>query len=262
MSEAGLFSLAGRAAVVTGGASGIGAATAEMFAQAGADIVLPWFPGDPHDPEPVAQRIRALGRGVEVIEADVSKASDADRAVATAVESYGRIDIVVANAGILRQSSAEELDDEHFLEILQVDLVGVFRCFRAALPHMREAGYGRLLATSSIAGAVQGWSDHVHYTAAKAGVVGLVRSLALETGKAGITVNAIAPGVVVSPQTQDPVNSLGEAGLAAFAPSVPVGRNGTPEDIAAAFLYLASEQASFMTGQVLVVDGGITLVLV
>jgi 3-oxoacyl-[acyl-carrier protein] reductase len=126
---------------------------------------------------------------------------------------------------------------------------------------MRDAGFGRLLATSSIAGAVQGWPRHVHYAAAKAGIVGLVRSLALEVAADGITVNAVAPGVVVSPQSSDPVNSLGPDGLRSFAERVPVGRNGRPEDVAGALVYLASEEASFLTGQTIVVDGGVTLSL-
>ena len=127
---------------------------------------------------------------------------------------------------------------------------------------MIEAGWGRLLATSSIAGGVQGWSRHVHYATAKAGIVGMVRALALEVGPNGITVNAVAPGVIETPQSLDPVNSLGPDGVAAFASSVPVGRNGRPEDIAHAFAYLASEEASFVTGQTLVVDGGVTLSMV
>ncbi len=109
---------------------------------------------------------------------------------------------------------------------------------------------------------MQGWPRHVHYTAAKAGVVGLVRSLAVEYAAHGITVNAVAPGVIVSPQTLDPVNSLGPAGLEEFAKSVPVGRNGQPLDIANAFLFLASDRASYITGQTIVVDGGVTLSLV
>ena len=156
---------------------------------------------------------------------------------------------------------ATELDDERWRQLMEIDLLGVFRCFRAALPHMIEAGWGRLLATSSIAGAHQGWARHVHYAAAKAGLVGLVRGLAVEVAPHGITVNAVAPGVIVTPQSLDPVNSLGPDGVEAFAARVPVGRNGLPEDIAHAFLYLASEEASFLTGQVLLVDGGVSLSL-
>jgi 3-oxoacyl-[acyl-carrier protein] reductase len=182
--------------------------------------------------------------------------------VQTAVAELGGLDIVVANAGIARRVPSAELSDDAFHRLLDVDLVGVFRCFRAAVPTMRAQGWGRLIATSSIAGAHYGWPDHVHYTAAKAGIVGLVRTFALDVARDGITVNAVAPGVVTSPQSSDPVNSLGPAGLEAFADTVPVGRNGSPEDIAATFLYLASDEASFLTGQTLIVDGGVSLQLV
>jgi 3-oxoacyl-[acyl-carrier protein] reductase len=175
------------------------------------------------------------------------------------VAELGRLDVVVANAAIARDVPSAELDDERWNALLQVDLAGVFRCFRAAMPHMIEAGWGRLLATSSIAGAVQGWASHAHYTTAKAGLVGLVRTLAVELGPHGITTNAIAPGLIETPQSLDPVNSLGPDGVRDFASSVPVRRNGQPEDIAHAFLFLASEEASYVNGQVLLVDGGVSL---
>ena len=257
-----MFRLDGRAALVTGAASGIGAATACVFAEAGADLVLAWYSGDSYDVGPVVRSVEARGRRCVAVEGDIARAGTAERLVAEALERFGRLDVVVANAAIARNVPATELDDERWQQLLDVDLTGVFRCFRAALPHMIQAGWGRLLATSSIAGAVQGWAGHVHYTAAKSGIAGLVRGLAVELGPQGITVNAVAPGVIVTPQSLDPVNSLGPEGVEAFAARVPVRRNGTPEDIAHLFCFLASEEAGFVTGQTIVADGGVTLSLV
>jgi 3-oxoacyl-[acyl-carrier protein] reductase len=256
-----VFSLAGRTALVTGAASGIGAATARVFAEAGADVVAGWYPGDPHDVEPTRAGVEAAGRRCVVVEVDVSDTASVEAMVARSVSELCRLDIVVAGAAIARDVPTAELDDERWEALLNVNLTGVFRTFRAAIPHMIEAGWGRLLTASSIAGAYQGWSQHAHYTASKGGLVGLVRTLAVELGRHGITANAIAPGVIETPQSQDPVNSLGPDGLVEFAKRVPVGRNGQPEDIANTFLFLASEEASYLTGQVLLVDGGVSLSL-
>jgi 3-oxoacyl-[acyl-carrier protein] reductase len=255
------FRLDGRVALVTGAASGIGAATAKVFAEAGADVVAGWYPRDPHDVEPTRRSVETAGRRCLVVEVDVSDTASVDALVSEAVEKLGRLDIVLANAAIARDVPTAELDDERWSALLEVDLGGVFRCFRASIPHLVERGWGRLLATSSIAGAYQGWARHAHYATAKAGLVGLVRTLAVELGPHGITANAIAPGVIETPQSLDPVNSLGPEGVRDFADRVPVRRNGQPEDIANTFLFLASEEASFLTGQVLLVDGGVSLSL-
>ncbi len=255
------FRLDGRVALVTGAASGIGAATAEVFADAGADIAAGWYPPDPHDVEPTRRAVEASGRRCLAVEVDVSDTDSVSGFVSHTIAELGRLDVVVANAAIARDASTAELDDDQWSGLLDVDLGGVFRSFRAAIPHMIDAGWGRLLATSSIAGAYQGWARHAHYTTAKAGIVGLVRTLAVELGPHGITANAIAPGVIETPQSLDPVNSLGPEGVRDFAARVPVRRNGQPEDIAHTFLFLASEEASFLTGQVLLVDGGVSLSL-
>jgi 3-oxoacyl-[acyl-carrier protein] reductase len=256
-----MFRLDGKVALVTGAASGIGAATARVFAEAGADVVAAWYPPDPHDVEPTRRAVEAAGRRCLVVEADVSDTAAVEGLVDRSIGELGRVDIVVANAAVARDVASADLDDERWSGLIEVDLGGVFRCFRAALPHMMESGWGRLLATSSIAGAYQGWARHAHYTTAKAGIVGLVRTLAVELAPHGITANAVAPGVVETPQSLDPVNSLGPEGVREFAARVPVGRNGRPEDIAYTFLFLASEEASYLTGQVLLVDGGVSLSL-
>lgn len=250
-----MFDLDGRVAFITGAASGIGAATARVFANAGASVTLAWYPPDGHDVTAVEKVIAGSGGRCLTAEVDVRQSGDVDAAVDRTVSAFGSIDIVVANAGIARKARPDQLDDDAWGAVLDVDLNGAWRCFRAALPHMRRARYGRLLATSSVAGTVQAWTAHPHYTAAKAGLVGLIRTLAVEYGPDGITANAVAPGVIDTPQANDPVNSLGPDGIRALAPKVPAGRVGVAEDIAYLFQYLASEQASYVSGQLIVVDG-------
>ena len=247
--------------MVTGAASGIGAATAIAFAQAGADVALGWLPGDPHDVSPVRAAVEAAGRRVVVNELDVTSTDSVTTFVAAAFKAFGRIDICVANAGIARTVPALELTDEKWNRIMNVNLLGVWRCFRAVLPRMLDAGYGRLLATSSVAGTTQSWTEHVDYTASKAGIVGLVKSLAIEVGGRGVTVNAVAPGVIESPQSLDPVNSLGVEGVALAGRMNPVGRVGKPQDVAALYRFLASEDAGFINGQLITIDGGRTLLI-
>jgi 3-oxoacyl-[acyl-carrier protein] reductase len=255
-----MFALVGRVAVITGAASGIGAATAVHFARAGASLVLADYSPDGHDMAAVVTACEAHGARVEVRQADVRRASDLDALVAHALDKFGRVDIALANAAIARKVPAADLDDAAWNDLIDVDLSGVWRLFRAALTPMRAAGYGRLLATSSTVGNQESWSEHIHYSAAKAGIMGLVRSLAAEVGPEGITVNAVAPGIIETPQTLDAANSLGASGIAATAGTQPIRRVGIPSDIAAGFGYLASEEAGFLTGQLLTIDGGRTLV--
>ena len=257
-----MFRLDGKTAVITGAASGIGAATAALYARAGANVVLGWYPGDPHEVEPVAEAITAAGGNAVTVPVDVRSTDEVQKLLGAAVERFGGVDIVLAMAAIARLVPSEQLDDVRWNELLDVDLAGVFRCFREAIPHLRARGGGRLLATSSIAGAFVGWAEHTHYATSKAGIQGMVRSLALEFGPDQITVNAVAPGVIATPQALDPVNSLGPEGVAAFGQNVPLGRSGVPDDIAAVYLFLASDEAGYVTGQTILVDGGVTLPLV
>ncbi len=254
-----MFDLHNRVAVITGAASGIGATTARIFAEAGADVGIGWYPGDPHDVEPVRRAVEAAGRRALVCEVDVRDSGQVDALVERCVDELGSVDIAVANAGIARTVPLERLDDEAWYATLDVDLTGAWRVFRAALPHMRKAGYGRLIATSSVAGTVSAWPQHPHYAASKAGLVGLIQNLAVDYGPDGITANAVAPGVIETPQALDPVNSLGPDGVAATAPKVPVRRVGQPEDIAYLYRFLASEEAGYVSGQLIVADGARSL---
>jgi 3-oxoacyl-[acyl-carrier protein] reductase len=255
-----MFSLADQVAIVTGSASGIGAATARRFAKAGAHCVLAAYSPDGHDVDRVRADVEAAGRQALVVETDVSQTPSVDGLVAETLRRFGRLDIAVANAAIARRKPSIELDDEAWSQTLAIDLHGVWRLFRAALKPMTRAGYGRLLATTSTAGPFEAWEEHTHYSAAKAGIVGMVRTLAAEVGPSGITVNAIAPGIIETPQTLDNVNSLGAKGIAETGRTQPVRRIGKPDDIAAAYHFLASADASFITGHTLLVDGGRMLI--
>jgi 3-oxoacyl-[acyl-carrier protein] reductase len=259
-SEEAVFSLENCAAVITGAASGIGAATARVFAEAGADVALAWFPGDPHDVTPVRRAVEMAGRQAIVVEVDVRSDEDVDRLVAACVAELGRVDIAVANAGVAPKIPLDGLDGATWNAAVDLNLTGAWRLFRAAIPHMCEAGYGRLLATSSDAGTVSAWGEHHHYAAAKAGLVGLIQNLAVEYGPFGLTANAVAPGTVVSPQSLDSVNSMGQEGIADIRPHIPVRRVGAPDDIAHLYRFLASEEAGYLNGATIVVDGGLSLV--
>jgi 3-oxoacyl-[acyl-carrier protein] reductase len=251
-----VFRLDLRTAIVTGATGGIGAATALALTEQGADIVLAVAPGERAAGESLADQIRGGGHRALVVEADVRSTDDVARLVARTLDDFGRLDVLVANAGVLHRAPTTDLADEDWSRVLDTNLSGVFRCFRAVLPVMKTAGWGRLLATSSISGALWGSTQHPHYAASKAGLVGLVRSVAIEAAPHGITVNAVAPGVIETAQSLDPVNSLGPAGVERVGRTLPVGRVGTGHDVGALFAFLASDEAAFMTGQTLLLDGG------
>jgi len=250
-----MFNLTNRVAVITGAASGIGAATARCFAAAGADVALAWYPEDEHDIDVVRRDVEAHGRRCVVEAVDVGVRADVDRLVERTVSELGGVHIAVANAGIARRVPLSAHDDEAWNRVMNVNLHGAYRLFRACLPHMQRQGFGRLLATSSVAGTVAAWPQHLDYVSSKAGLVGLIQTLAVEYGPEGITANVIAPGVIRTPQALDPVNSLGPDAIEQVADRVPVRRVGRPEDIAHTFQFLASDEASYVSGQLIVVDG-------
>jgi 3-oxoacyl-[acyl-carrier protein] reductase len=244
-------------AVITGAASGIGQALAVEYARRSVRTVIGAFPGDPHDPDETARQVRAAGGACVVHEVDVRDTAQVEAFAQRAVAEFGRLDIAVAGAGVLRRSPLGELTDDAWDDMLQVDLTGVLRTLRSAARRMD--GGGAMVAISSIAGGVYGWGEHAHYAAAKAGVLGLCRSLAVELAPRRIRVNAVIPGLIVTPQSLDPVNSLGLDGLARAGADIPWGRVGEPTEVASVIAFLTSSDAAYVTGQSLVVDGGLTV---
>lgn len=246
-----------KVAVISGGASGIGQSLAIEYAKTGVDSVVNYFPSDPHDVQETVEAVKNAGAQCLAVPGDVSKTEDVNALIEAAIEEFGRIDIVVANAGIVRTNTIEEMTDEDWYALLHVDLSGVMRMFRAATPHLPEGGV--MIGVSSISGGVYGWGEHSHYAAAKSGVIGLVRSLAVELGPRGIRVNAVVPGLIESPQSLDEENSLGEAGLKAAGDNIPLRRAGQVSEVAKTIQFLTSDAASYITGQDIVIDGGLTV---
>jgi 3-oxoacyl-[acyl-carrier protein] reductase len=247
-----------KALLVTGAASGIGRATALAAAAGGYAVAVGTFEGDPYDADAVVAEIAAAGGRALAVPADVRDSDALVAAVDATVAQFGRLDAVVANAGVLKLAPLEVLGDDDWQRILDIDLTGVMRTVRAAVPKLSP--HSTMVVVSSIAGAAVGWAGHTPYTSAKAGLIGFVRSAALELGPRGIRINAVLPGVIESPQSLDPVNSGGPAGLERSAPVIPLGRVGQPADVAEAILFLLSDSAGYITGQSITVDGGLTAV--
>ncbi|MGV2108297.1 SDR family NAD(P)-dependent oxidoreductase [Agrobacterium vitis] len=244
-----------RIVIITGAGIGIGAAAAKAFGALGDHVVVTDILDA--EGEAVAQAIRAAGGSAEFHHYDVRSTPAADALVADIEARLGRIDVVVANAGIAHRVPLQELTDEKWDLTFDIDLKGIFRLVRAATPGMRARKSGAIVALSSIMGIAYGWDEHVHYSAAKSGVVGLVRGLAVELARDGVRVNGIAPGYIRTAQLLSEENSLGPVGAEKAAEIIPMGRLGTPDDIADVITFLASNAARYMTGQVLVVDGGL-----
>jgi 3-oxoacyl-[acyl-carrier protein] reductase len=245
-----------RTVLVTGASSGIGRAVAIAHGRAGDNVVLGTFADDPHDIQVALAAVEAAGgRGV-VLSADVRSTAQMTAASEAAVEHFGGLDAVVANAGWLQLAPLADLSDDLWHSVIDIDLTGVMRTVRGALPHLGPGA--AIVCVSSIAGGTVGWAGHTPYTSAKAGILGFVRSASLELAELGIRINAVLPGVVESPQTLDAVNSAGAEGLSRSAKRIPLGRVGTPEDIADVVAFLLSDQARYVTGQSITVDGGLT----
>jgi len=243
--------LDGKVAVVTGGASGIGLATVKRMAAENAKVLLADYAKQGAE---VATAMKAEGYDVEFCHVDVSNEEQVAAMVARAVELWGRLDIIVANAGIGSLGKADELTAQAWNQVIGINLTGVFFCAKHAIAAMRKSGGGSIINTASILGHV-GFPGATAYAAAKAGVVNLTRTMAVDYAKEKIRVNAICPGFIETPMVQ---NGLTADQLQWIAGLHPMGRLGKPEEIANAILFLASDEASFVTGTSLLADGGYT----
>jgi 3-oxoacyl-[acyl-carrier protein] reductase len=248
-----------RNVLITGAGIGIGKGIATAFAALGDHVVLT----DVLEAEgaAAAAELRAAGGSAEFMRLDVTSTTEANRVVAAVEAARGPLDVIVANAGIAHKIPLQTMTDELWHHTLDVDLTGMIRVVRAAASRMKAARRGAIVCISSVVGTAYGWADHVPYSAAKAGVAGLVKGLAIDLAPDGIRVNGIAPGLIRTAQTLDPVNSVGAAGLEAMTPRVPLGRIGEPRDIADVVAFLASDQARYVTGQIITVDGGLLVAL-
>ena len=245
----------GRVALVTGASRGIGRATAERFAREGARVCLTDVEAD--GASEAAATLVDEGMDVFATRMDVTSRTEVEEVVERTIDRYGRLDVLVNNAGVTRDSLLHKMADEDWRQVLNVHLTGAFLCSRAAQKHMVERGYGRIVNVSSTSSL--GNRGQANYSAAKAGLQGFTKTLAVELGPFGVTVNSVAPGFIETEMTRTTAARMGMAWedfVAELVKDIPVGRGGRPEDVASAILYFASEEASFVSGQVLYVAGG------
>jgi 3-oxoacyl-[acyl-carrier protein] reductase len=239
-----------KVALVTGGSRGIGRASALRLAEQCSRIAIN-YRGNHAAAEECLELLRQVGVEAIALQADVSEPGEVNQMMAHVEKEWGGLDILVNNAGIRRDSLALRLSDEDWDRVLDINLKGAFYCARAALRFMIRKRWGRIINISSVAG-LTGNPGQVNYCASKAGLLGLTRSLAREVARRNITVNAVAPGLIAT----DMVEDLGGEALDLIASRIPMGRLGTPEEVAEVVSFLASEASSYITGQVICVDGG------
>mgnify|MGYP000910973001 CR=1 FL=1 len=242
--------LEGQVALVTGASRGIGRAIALELARAGADVVVN-YAGSEGAAREVVQEIEGLNRKAIMIRANVAQSEEVEQMVKEAISTFGKIDILVNNAGITRDNLLMRMKEEEFDDVISTNLKGVFNCIKAVTRPMMKARGGRIINISSVVG-VMGNPGQVNYVAAKAGVIGMTKSVARELAARNITVNAVAPGFIETDMTA----VLAEETRQNLMGQIPLQRLGKPEDIAHAVKFLASKEAAYMTGQVLHVDGG------
>jgi len=239
--------LQGQVAIITGGARGIGEGVCEVFCREGATVAM-W---DILDGSEVVERISNLGGNIFYQNVDVTSKKSVNKAVNFIINKYNKIDILINNAGIIRDKSFMKMTENDWDDVVNVNLKSLFIVSKAVLPFMKESGYGRIVSASSING-FQGAFGQTNYSATKAGISGFTRSLCKEVGKYGITVNAVAPGFIKSVMTESMPKNVIEAGIN----MIPVKRIGTPEDMGQAYLFLASKESGFISGITLHANGG------
>lgn len=240
-------------AIVTGGSRGIGRAVAMRLAKDGMNLVIN-YRGNSAAAEETERLCRELGAEVLLVQGDVSCAEDCEKLAAQAKEAFGRVDVLVNNAGITRDGLLARMTEEDFRAVLDVNLVGPWNMIKAVNRIMMKQRYGRIVNLSSVTG-LMGNMGQTNYAAAKAGILGMTKSYAREVASRGITVNAVAPGFIDTDMTE----AMPEGAKDKIITGIPMGRTGKPEDVAEAVAFLASEQAGYITGEVLRVDGGMAM---
>jgi len=248
-----MIDLTGKTALVTGGSRGIGRAIVLRLATQGADVAFS-YKGNAAAAGEVVAAVEALGRKALAVQADAREQAGAEALVKAVLEAFGKIDILVNNAGITRDNLIMRMGADEWTDVLETNLSGAFWALKAVTRPMLKARSGRIINITSVSGQA-GQMGQANYSSAKAGLIGLTKAAARELASRGITVNAVAPGFVLTELTQD----LPEALMAQITERTPLGRFGTTEEIASAVAFLASDEAAYITGQVLAVDGGLVM---
>lgn len=243
----------GQVVIVTGASKGVGRGIADLFAKEGAKLVL--VGRNTEQLETVKKAIEAKGEQAIWMQADVSNPEDMNRMVQQALQQYGKVDVLCHNAGIYPHARLENMTLQEWQKVIDVNLTGTFLAVRACIPTMKGQGAGKIVVISSISGPQTALPGYSHYTASKGGVAGFIKTAAVELAKYKININAVEPGNILT----EGLAAAGSDHTNSMLPAIPLGRLGTPEDIAFAVLFLASHESDYITGQSLIVDGGQTL---